>query len=181
MKDLPIADGAQLRLLDGGDAGELHALIIAERQRLSEWLPWAAAQTPADTVDYLRRAQTQRESNDGFQAAIVCDGRIAGSVGFHRVDWPNRTTSIGYWLGSEWVGRGLMTAAVGRLVDHAFATWELNRVEIQAAVGNARSRAIPERLGFRQEGVRREAEVVGDRYLDCVLYALLAAERREAL
>lgn len=178
MGRIEIAEGTHLRLLREDDAGELHALIVAERPRLAEWLPWAGAQTEADTIDYLRRARVQLESNDGFQAAIVRDGRIAGAAGFHRVDWVNRLTSIGYWLGSEWEGEGTMTAAVRALVAHAFATWDLNRVEIQAAVENTRSRAIPERLDFRQEGIRREAERVGDRYLDCALYALLAAEWR---
>ena len=69
-----------------------------------------------------------------------------------------------------------MTAAVRAYVDHAFGTWKLNRVTIQAAVDNARSRAIPERLGFRQEGILRETERVGERMLDGVVYAMLAAD-----
>jgi hypothetical protein len=52
--------------------------------------------------------------------------------------------------------------------------WDLNRVEIHAATENRRSRAIPERLGFRQEGVLRDYERVGDRYVDIVVYSLLA-------
>ena len=47
---------------------------------------------------------------------------------------------------------------------------------IQAAVENARSRAIPERLGFREEGILREVERIGDRMLDDVVYAMLAAD-----
>jgi len=62
------------------------------------------------------------------------------------------------------------------LVDHAFGAWRLHRVEIRAGVENARSRAIPERLGFRREGVLREAERVGDRYVDQVVYAVLAGD-----
>jgi ribosomal-protein-serine acetyltransferase len=54
--------------------------------------------------------------------------------------------------------------------------WNLHRVEIQAAVDNRRSRAIPERLGFREEGVRREAERIGERYNDLAVYAMLASE-----
>ena len=69
-----------------------------------------------------------------------------------------------------------MTAAVRAYVDHAFATWKLNRVMIQAAVENARSRAIPERLGFREEGILREVERIGDRMLDDVVYSMLAAD-----
>jgi RimJ/RimL family protein N-acetyltransferase len=50
------------------------------------------------------------------------------------------------------------------------------RVEIRAAPENARSRAIPERLGFTQEGTLRQVERVGDRYLDNVVYAMLAED-----
>jgi ribosomal-protein-serine acetyltransferase len=69
-----------------------------------------------------------------------------------------------------------MTEAVRAHVGHAFATWGLNRILIQAAVDNGRSRAIPERLGFREEGVLREVESVGGRMLDGVVYAMLAAD-----
>jgi ribosomal-protein-serine acetyltransferase len=71
-----------------------------------------------------------------------------------------------------------MTAAATTLVDYAFSGLHLNRVVIQAAVGNTRSRAIPERLGFVAEGTLREAERVGDEYLDSVVYAMLAREWR---
>jgi ribosomal-protein-serine acetyltransferase len=69
---------------------------------------------------------------------------------------------------------------VRALVDHAFAGWGLNRVEIRAALENARSRAIPERLGFKKEGVLREAERLGERFVDHALYAVLASEWEHA-
>jgi ribosomal-protein-serine acetyltransferase len=97
-----------------------------------------------------------------------------GMVGFHSIDWMNRKSSIGYWLARDEQGRGTMTEAVRAHVDHAFATWRLNRILIQAAVENARSRAIPERLGFREEGVLRQVERVAGRMLDGVVYAMLA-------
>jgi ribosomal-protein-serine acetyltransferase len=68
-----------------------------------------------------------------------------------------------------------MTRAVKALIDHAFGELGLHRVEIRAAAENRRSRAIPERLGFEQEGILREAERVGERYQDLVVYGLLAS------
>jgi ribosomal-protein-serine acetyltransferase len=53
----------------------------------------------------------------------------------------------------------------------------LNRVGIEAAPNNPRSRALAERLGFREEGVLREAErFADDDYRDLVLYSMLASE-----
>lgn len=100
-----------------------------------------------------------------------------GPIGDH-VDWGNRSTRVGYWLDEGHQGRVTMTAAVQLLVDHALRAWELNRVEIIVATENHRSRAIPERLGFRTEGTLRQFQLVGGRYLDCVSYSMLAAEWR---
>jgi ribosomal-protein-serine acetyltransferase len=73
-----------------------------------------------------------------------------------------------------------MTAAVGAYLELVFASWDLNRVELGAAADNERSRALARRLGFREEGIRREAEAVGDRRDDVVVHSLLAAEWRAA-
>jgi ribosomal-protein-serine acetyltransferase len=170
--------GVQLRLLTELDVSELHALVHANREHLARWLPWAARQTVADTRSFVRMTRRQYADNNGFQLAIVQDGRIAGVVGHHSVSWPNRSTTIGYWLAQDAQGRGTMTAAVRALVGHAFDSWGLNRVEIRAAVDNARSRAVAERLGFRQEGTLREVERVGDRFVDHAVYGMLAAEWR---
>ena len=170
-----LSDLCHLRLFEETDAEEFHRLIDTNRAHLTPWMPWAADQAPEGTLRFIRLTRRQVADNDGFQTAIVCDGRIVGAVGFHGVDSDHRSTSIGYWLDAGHQGRGIMTGGVRALVDHALRRWELNRVEIRAAPENRRSRAIPERLGFRQEGVLREAERVGDRYLDSVVYAMLAS------
>lgn len=174
---LPITDDVYVRLLDETDARELHGLIETNRTYLARWLPWAESQAFEDTLGFIHRTRSQLADNDGFQAAIVIEERIVGMIGYHGVDWGNRSTRIGYWLDEGQQGRGTMTAAVRLLADHALSAWGLNRVEIRAAVENRRSRAIPERLGFDQEGTLRQAELIDGRYLDSVLYGMLKAER----
>lgn len=176
--DLP--GGARLRPFEESDAGELFALTDRNRAHLEPWLPWVPLTTsPDDSLEFIRATRRQLDDDTGMQLALVdTDGEIAGVAGFHGFDWQNRATTIGYWLAADRQGRGLMTAAVRALVAHAFAERELHRIEIAAAVENARSRAIPERLGFRAEGMRREAERDGERYLDLVVYALLETDPR---
>jgi ribosomal-protein-serine acetyltransferase len=167
-----------LRPLVEADAEELHSLIEANRRRLAQWLRWAATQTIGDTVGFIRETEAQADRNDGFQRGIVIDERLAGVIGFIGVDWENRSTSLGYWLSAAHEGRGVMTRAVRIMVDHALQAWELNRVEIRVAAENRRSRAIPERLGFRRGRTLRKAEQVNGRYLDSVVYSMLAADWR---
>jgi ribosomal-protein-serine acetyltransferase len=167
-------DDCRLRPIEESDAAELYALIDANRDHLARWMPWAAGQTLDGTLEFIRATRRQLADNDGFQAVIVHAGRIAGVCGFHAVDWHHRSTSIGYWLDEGAQGRGIMTRAVRALVDHALGSWGLHRIEIRAAPENLRSRAIPERLGFALEGVLKDAELVGDRFLDSVVYGLVA-------
>jgi ribosomal-protein-serine acetyltransferase len=173
--DLP--GGYRLRAFEADDAEELYALADANRLYLAEWLPWAWESNLEMARGFLDRARWQAEHDSGFQAAIVDEtGAICGVVGFHGVDWNNRTTSIGYWLAADRQGRGTMTEAVRALVSHAFDAWQLHRVEIRVAVGNERSSAIPRRLGFVQEGVLRQVERHGDGFKDNVVYSILTDE-----
>lgn len=172
----PKLDALGVRPLEAADAAELYAVVEANRDHLARWMPWAAGQDLAATEKFLAEAEAQIARNDGFQAAIAPKGRIIGVVGFHSIDWTNRNTSIGYWLAEHAQGNGTMTTVIRALVDHAFAEWDLHRIEIHCAPANHRSRAIPQRLGFREEAVLREAELVGGRWLDSVVYGLLESE-----
>lgn len=164
-----------LRPLEAGDAAELYGLVKANPD-LEEWMPWAAEQDLAATERFIAVAEEQLRDGKGFQAAIEPEEGIVGVVGLHTIDWVNRNTSIGYWLAEGARGRGLMTNAVRALLDHAFHELELHRIEIHCAPENRPSRAIPERLGFREEAHLRETELVGGRYLDSVVYGMLAEE-----
>ena len=181
MLTIRVTDGCWLAPLDLPDADELFALTDANRGYLRQWLPWLdSVRRLEDTRTFIRAAQAQAARNDGVQLALLVDGRIAGVVGHHHIDWRNRSTSLGYWIGESYQGRGLTTAACRALIDRAFDTARLNRVEIRCAAGNHRSRAIPVRLGLREEGLLRDAEWLYDHFVDHVVYATLAKEWRAA-
>ncbi len=176
---IDLGDGRGLRALEDGDAEELFTLIETNRAHLAAWMPFVGqTRGVADSLAFIRAARRQYDDNRGMQLALLVDERIIGVAGFHAIDWTRKSTSIGYWLAAERQGAGTMTAAVCALLDHAFERWGLGRVEIRAGVLNARSRAIPQRLGFREEGVLRSAERIGTRVIDHVVYVMTAREWR---
>jgi ribosomal-protein-serine acetyltransferase len=178
MLDRTIAPGVRLRLAEERDAPEMAAAVDADRAHLDPWMPWTRGYSEASALAWIRASRRQLADNRGVNLLIEVDGRISGTVGMPAVDWSHRSMAIGYWLTADVEGRGIMTAAVTALIDHAVDTWGIERVEIRAGTENRRSRAVPERLGFAFEGIARRAERVGDTVLDHAVYGLLAEEWR---
>lgn len=174
---IPVDERLELRLVEPADAAEIFRATESNRAYLREWLPWVdATRTVADTEAFIERSLEQVRSSDGFQTRIVYDGEFAGMIGYLYHDWRNLRTELGYWLRQDRQGLGLMTRSAKALVDFAFDKVGMNRVEIRAATDNRRSRAVPERLGFVQEGVLREYAWLNDHFVDLVVYAKLRNE-----
>jgi ribosomal-protein-serine acetyltransferase len=177
MFTLPVGDHLRLKLLEPSDAFALFQITDESRRYLREWLPWVdAIKVVSDTQNFIRQSMTQYALHNGFQAGIWREQELVGCIGFHAIDWTNRTTTIGYWLKQSAQGHGIMTQATEALVNLAFHHYHLNRVEIHAALGNVKSRAIAQRLGFVQEGILRQKEWLYDHFVDHVLYAALKDE-----
>ncbi len=170
----------ELRLLSEQDAPALYYLVNTNRPFLRAWLPWIDfTQSVEDEAAFIRNVQIQHRDNNGFGCSIWYRGRVTGTIGYHTIDWSNRKVEIGYWIAPQFQGQGIMTRSCKALVDYAFDTLGLNKVEIRCATGNTRSCAIPQRLGFQQEGIIRQAEWLYDHYVDLVLYGLLVGEWRK--
>jgi len=170
-------DHHSLRQLTRNDAGEMFALVDANRAYLRRWLPWLdRTQSAEDSRRFLEEVVQQAESNRNIHAGILVDGRIAGIVSYHRIDWQNCSTCLGYWLAEAHQGRGLVTASCRVLVDHAFAAMNLHRLVIACVPGNTRSRAVALRLGFVHEGLQRDAEWLYDHFVDHDIYVQLQPE-----
>ncbi|WP_431027148.1 GNAT family N-acetyltransferase [Lysinibacillus sp. LZ02] len=163
-----------LGLLEKRHAEELFTLTDSSRSYLREWLPWVdATKSVADSESFIDFTLQQFAKNNGFQLAICYQGKIAGMIGLHSINWANRSTSIGYWLGEEYQGKGLMVRACEAVIKYCFIENNLNRIEIRVATGNKRSQAIPEKLGFQKEGCVRQVEWLYNRFVDHDVYGLL--------
>lgn len=130
---IPLSDERSLRVLRESDADELFALLDQNRSYLAKWLPWAAAQTRADTLSFLRSARRQASRGEGFHAAIIEQARIAGVIGFHGIDAEHNSTTIGYWLDAGAQGHGTMTEALRAMAGYALRERNLNRIEVRAS------------------------------------------------
>ncbi len=169
-----VRENVYLQLLEERHAAQVFGLVDSDRDYLREWLPWVdATQTQDDTVSFIKSSLEQFASNKGFVAGIWTDRQFCGVIGTHQLDWLNRKGEVGYWLGRYFQGKGIMTAACRAVVTHLFDEIELNRVAIHCARGNEKSCAVAERLGFAEEGLAREAQLLHGRFHDLRHFAML--------
>ncbi|MNI01097.1 putative ribosomal N-acetyltransferase YdaF [compost metagenome] len=166
----------ELRLIEVRDAEGVYDQIHRNREYLTQWLPWASVSTLEGTKEFIQSELNRYAHNNGFNCGIFYLNTFIGCVGTHAIDWNNKKTSLGYWMGEAYQGRGIMTDAVRSLIEFGFQGLGLNRIEIRACTDNFKSRAIPERLGFIHEGTIRQAEFIKDKYWDHEVYGLLANE-----
>jgi len=172
-----IDEDIALKLIELRDAERIFDLTNNSRDYLRKWLPWLDNTTKLeDTKEFIKMSLKGFAENKSMNTVIIYKGQIVGVTGYNLIDWTNKIAYIGYWLGKEYQGNGIMTRVARALTDYAFNDLNINKVEIRAAVENKKSRGIPESLGFLNEGCIRQAEWLYDHYVDHVVYGMLTEE-----
>jgi RimJ/RimL family protein N-acetyltransferase len=141
-----------------GDGDALWEAVEESRTHLKPWLLWVNThRTPVDSEEYARRSRARFALREDFSLGIWerATGRLVGGTGLHPYDWDVPSFEIGYWLRPSAVGNGFVTEAVRLLCRIAFEMFGANRVFIRCDSENARSAAVPRRLGFIQEATLR--------------------------
>jgi RimJ/RimL family protein N-acetyltransferase len=149
-----------------GDGPIVAAAVAEQRDRLlTAGMPWVKEwDDPNQPTLFVRRAQAQWAAREGFLLGLWdrASDAFLGSSGVHRIDWSVPNVEIGYWIRSGYEGMGLMTEAVAIIAAFAFDTLHAQRVRIRCDARNARSAAVPRRLGFVHEATLRNEARNGD-------------------
>lgn len=139
-------------------------------------------------ISYQTLAETQAQI-DWYRAIVeqesgiwwaICDPQkpeeLFGTCGFYERDKDSRNTDMGYWLHPEYWGKGIMHESLACILEYAFYSMNMHRVEAEVEPGNLASIHLLRKLGFSLEGRRRECEWKGDHFIDFNYYSLLEGE-----
>jgi ribosomal-protein-serine acetyltransferase len=163
-----------LKILSKEDAPRLFQAIDRNREILSHWISWVEnTHHIDDSLLFIEDSQKKLRQGEGMVLGIWVGESLAGCIGLHEISKVHKMAQIGYWLGEAYQGKGLVTRACRLLIPYAFDTLVLQRIEILCASKNYKSRAVPQRLNFMQEGVLRQYHMLHGQAIDMVIYSLL--------
>lgn len=164
-----------LRAVTPADAANMFGIM--RDPRVARYFGSAPMVSPDEAAQRIERINQAWQEQNGVRWAITQRGsaQLLGTCGYWRLVKPHFWAEIGYELAPEWWGRGIMTEAVGVVLQWGFTTMGLHRVEAQIHPANTGSRRVLQKLGFVQEGYFRENyyEAAEGQFTDTAVFSLL--------
>ncbi|MGG0724661.1 GNAT family N-acetyltransferase [Bacillus mycoides] len=162
--------------LQADDGNVVYQAIKDSINELKQWLLlFQSIPTVEETEIILRNAHIDFLKRESFRYLIYHKDTndFIGTASLHRINWKISKCEIGYWINTQFSGKGYMTEAVSELTNLGFQLLKFRRIEIRCESNNTKSRTIPEKLGFELEGILRNEDLSADskKLTDTCIYA----------
>lgn len=174
-----IDENLELRFVSERYAEELCSVVTRNTEHIQKWLSWATDDYSVDTAkSFIKENLNGFAKNEFPSYFIFYEKKLVGGIGFSNVHKSDQNAEIGYWLGEESQGKGIVSKCCREIINYGFNELNLNRIVIRCATENIKSRAIPERLGFTKEGIARQSAKLNGNFIDLIIYSMLKKEWR---
>lgn len=169
-----------LRLPRMDDFESWVAVRAASRSFLEPWEPlWPADDLTRGAFRHrVARVEAEAKADSGYAFLIFSTkGLLLGGITLSNVRRrAAQMGTLGYWMGADHAGKGIMTEAVGILSTHGFSELKLHRLEAACIPENIASVRVLEKAGFIREGVARDYLAIAGKRRDHLLFARLARD-----
>ncbi|NRS48615.1 GNAT family N-acetyltransferase [Brevibacillus sp. HB2.2] len=173
-----------VRLVQESDAQSLLALELRNRDFFQNFTGTREEEfyTLEGQIDRIKSAMALKEEDRGYAFVIAKKGQdeIIGEVILSEVVRVNlQSCWIGYFLDKEHNGKGYMTEAVKLVVDYAFDTLGLHRLEAGVMPHNIGSIKVLLKAGFHKEGIAKKNVKINGRWEDHQTLAIVKEEQAD--
>ena len=113
--------------------------------------------------------EDRKRNKTEINFAIDIDGKVIGGIGLDNIE--GHEAEIGYWLGQQYSGKGIMTSAVKLVTEYGFSRLGLSRIYAYVFTFNKASARVLEKAGYKYEGKLRKNVLKEGRLIDNLLFA----------
>ena len=163
----------QIRPWELTDAADIVGVINNKKvlDNLRDGIPFPY--TEKDAADFIN-STLNAEKDSAYVFAIIVNGKLAGSIGaFRQSNIHNRTAEMGYYIGEDYWGKGVCTAAIELICRYIFDSTDIIRIFAEPFSDNIASCRVLEKAGFQYEGTLRSNAVKNGIVKDMKMYAII--------
>jgi ribosomal-protein-alanine N-acetyltransferase len=170
------ADHLQLRPISEKDIAALFNLFSSEK--VTRFMDIERLINVSEALQLVTFFREKLLSGEGMRWGIYQEDNdtLIGTCGLHHINKTHYKAEMGYDLLPAFWGKGIMTAALNRLLQYAFEELALNRIEAVVDPANKLSILLLQRLGFQQEGLLRQAFFQKGHFVDTYMFSLLSSD-----
>jgi len=167
-----------LRRIAMSDAKDIFAYSCDEE--VARHVLWSAQKHISEAKEYCKYMMRRYKNDEPSSWGIIekRTGRLVGTIGFMSYSEENASAEVGYSLARWLWNGGYMTEALIAVIDYAFESMDLNRIEAQHELTNPASGRVMEKCGMKKEGVLRQRLYNKGKFVDVALYAILRGDPR---
>jgi RimJ/RimL family protein N-acetyltransferase len=171
-RDLDTND-LHLRPIRLSDAEGMFAML-SDKESMKYWCAPPIAEV-GDALEVLRKDVESDARGNSLCWAVTLKGEdeLIGKCILFQFSHENHRAEIGYILNRNYWRRGYMLQALEAVIDFAFGTLKLHRLEADVDPENAGSLGILEKLGFEREGLFRDRWLSYGEWVDSVMLGLV--------
>jgi ribosomal-protein-serine acetyltransferase len=172
-----LCDGVTMRVVRESDVDAVLDVVTRNYEHLRTFMEWAKPDySLQDAEEWVVRAANRSSEDQPLNMCIFRGNSMIGTIGFAEFDHAAKVTEIGYWIDAEEQGKGIIARATEKMLELAFESLGMNRVQIRCADANVSSAAIPRRFGFIEEGRQRQHVIRDSVIYDFLIFGLLRDE-----
>ena len=174
---LPVLHGRKMRLRELVKSDSLSLLSMLSTEEVAKFIS-PPPTTPQGFEKFIAWSQRERQAGNQFTFGMVPDGcdHAVGLVQVRAIAPRFAVAEWGFALGSPFWGTGLFLASAKMTIDFAFQNTDVNRMEARAVVQNSRGNGALRKLGAVQEGVLRGSLLKDGKFLDQVMWSIVAQD-----
>jgi ribosomal-protein-alanine N-acetyltransferase len=168
-------DRLLLRQMTMDDAETIFRL--RSNEQVMKYIPRPRTKSLEEAENWLRVIIETIEKNEAINWAVCLKenpSKHIGNIGFWHIQNENYRTEIGYMLDASWHGKGIMLEAMNPVLQYGFDVMNLHSVEALVDPENIASCNLLIKAGFQQEGYFKENCFYEGKFLDTVVFSLLA-------
>ncbi|UUV99249.1 GNAT family N-acetyltransferase [Vagococcus luciliae] len=174
---LPVNSSIDLVKPDIHMAEEFFLLIRKNQKHLETFLDFVAlTNVVKDSEHFITHSIKQESEQKELVLFIITNTKIIGCIDLHNINKTHKKAEIGYWLDSDYTGKGIMSDCVNCLIDIAFTNLDLNKLVILAEETNVASNQVAKKVGFHLDGIEREDIFRQNHFVNLNKYSLLKSE-----
>ena len=158
------------------DAEPCYEAVRESIDELMPWMFWCHNNISLHEIrEWIESRPQEWEDGKGYHFAIIDSdqGTFIGNGGIDNIDVRNKVAELGYWVRTSQTNHGIATSASKLIINFAFNSLKLNRIEIVIATGNKISQRVAEKLDAKKEGLLRQRLTVRDTVYDAYLFSLI--------